>query len=142
MAAVRMDRSETGHQFLIPRPKENSWGNERVLDKERIIREFVGFTPIMNQREDEECMSMFLDKIIVNGVQDPGLTPFEEFLPRSAPLARVRLNPEKCPFFLDRLAADPKWQISSCGFYDSLRLVYLRFFNEEARMVELMELRT
>ena len=37
MATVRMDRSETGHQFLIPRPKENSWGNERVLDKERII---------------------------------------------------------------------------------------------------------
>ena len=29
---------------------------------------------------------MFLDKVIVNGVQDPGLTPFEEFLPRSAPL--------------------------------------------------------
>ena len=40
----------------------------------------------MNQREDEECMSMFLDKVIVNGVQDPGLTPFKEFLPRSAPL--------------------------------------------------------
>ena len=96
----------------------------------------------MNQRKDEECMFMFLDKIIVNGVQDPGLTPFEEFLPRSAPLARVRLNPEKCSFFLDRLAADPKWQISLRGVYDSLRLLYLRFFNEEARMVELMELRT
>ena len=94
----------------------------------------------MNQREDEECMSMFLDKIIVNGVQDPGLTPFEEFLPRSAPLVRARLNPEKFSFFLDRLAADPKWQISFRGVYDSLRLLYLRLFNEEARMVELMEL--
>ena len=31
-------------------------------------------------------MSMFLDKVIVNGVQDPCLTPFEDFLPRSAPL--------------------------------------------------------
>ena len=40
----------------------------------------------MNQREDEGCMSMFLDKVIVNRVQGPGLTPFEEFLPRSAPL--------------------------------------------------------
>ena len=86
MAAARMERSESGHQFLIPCPKENSWGNKRVLNKERIIQEFVGFTPIMNQREDEGCMSMFLDKVIVNGVQDPGLTPFEEFLPRSAPL--------------------------------------------------------
>ena len=47
-------------------------GSERVLDKEKIIREFVGFTPTMNQSEDEECMSMFLDNIIVNGVQDPG----------------------------------------------------------------------
>ena len=41
---------------------------------------------MMNRKEDEECMSKFLDKVIVNGVQDPGLTPFEEFLPRSAPL--------------------------------------------------------
>ena len=40
----------------------------------------------MNKKEDEECMSMFLDKVIVNEVQDLGLTPFEEFLPRSAPL--------------------------------------------------------
>ena len=86
MAAARMERSETGHQFIIPRPKKNSWGHRRVLDKERIILEFFGFTPIMNRKEDEECMSMFLDKVIVNGVQDPGLTPFEEFLPRSAPL--------------------------------------------------------
>ena len=40
----------------------------------------------MNQRKDAECMTAFLDAIIVNGVQDTGLTPFEEFLPRSAPL--------------------------------------------------------
>ena len=86
MAAARMERLETGHQFLIPRPKENSWGHRRVLDKENIIREFVRFTPVMNMKEDEECMSIFLDKVKLNGVQDPGLTPFEEFLPRSAPL--------------------------------------------------------
>ena len=42
--------------------------------------------------------------------------------------------------FLDLLAADPKWQISFRGVYDSLQLLYLRLFNEEARMVELMEL--
>ena len=41
---------------------------------------------MMNQRKDAECMAAFLDAILVNGVQDPGLTPFEEFLPRSAPL--------------------------------------------------------
>ena len=66
--------------------KENSWGHKCVLDKEKIIREFVGFTPVMNRKEHEECLYMFLDKVIVNGVQDLGLTPFEEFLPRSAPL--------------------------------------------------------
>ena len=48
--------------------------------------EFVEFTPIMNKRRDEECMAVFLDKVIVNGAQDPGLTPFKEFLPRSAHL--------------------------------------------------------
>ena len=31
-------------------------------------------------------MTEFLDATIVNGVQDPGITPFKEFLPRSAPL--------------------------------------------------------
>ena len=86
MAAARMERSESGQQFLVPRPEENSWGKERALDKERIVREFVEFTPVMNQRRDKECMSIFLDKVIVNGVQDPGLTPFKEFLPRSDPL--------------------------------------------------------
>ena len=38
MAAARMERSETGHQYIIPRPRENSWGHRRFLDKERIIR--------------------------------------------------------------------------------------------------------
>ena len=40
----------------------------------------------MNQRKDAECMMDFLDATIVNGVQDPGITPIWEFLPRSAPL--------------------------------------------------------
>ena len=40
----------------------------------------------MNQKKDEECMTAFLDAVIVNGVQNPGLTSFEEFFPRSAPL--------------------------------------------------------
>ena len=40
----------------------------------------------MNKQRDEECMDIFLDNVKVNGVQDPGLTPFKEVLPRSAPL--------------------------------------------------------
>ena len=52
----------------------------------------------------------------------------------------ARLNPEKISLFLDRLATDPKWQISFRGLYDSLRLLYLRIFNKEARVVEMMEL--
>ena len=58
MTAARMERSESGQQFFIPRPKENSWGNKRVVDNKRIIQEFVRFTPVMNQREDEKCMSV------------------------------------------------------------------------------------
>ena len=49
MAAARMERSLPEQQFLIPRPKENSWGHLRVLDKENIIRAFVGTTPVMNK---------------------------------------------------------------------------------------------
>ena len=52
----------------------------------------------------------------------------------------ARLNPEKISLFLDRMATDPKWQIDFRGVYDSLRLLYLRLFNEEARTVEMMEL--
>ena len=86
MAAARMERSVPEQQFIILLPKENLWGHRRVLDKENIIREFVRYTPVMNERKDAKCMTAFLDSVIVNGVQDPGLTPFEEFLPRSAPL--------------------------------------------------------
>ena len=82
MAASRMERSLPEQQFLIPRPKENSWGHLRVLDKENIIQKFVGHTPVMNKGKDAECMEAFLDAVIANGVQDPGFTPFEEFLPR------------------------------------------------------------
>ena len=39
----------------------------------------------MNKKQDKECMVKFLDKVKVNGVQDPGLTLVKEFLPRSAP---------------------------------------------------------
>ena len=38
------------------------------------------------------------------------------------------------------MATDPAWQIAFRGVYDSLRLLYLRIFNEEARTVEMMEL--
>ena len=49
----------------------------------------------MNKKEDEECMSLFLNKVIVNGIQDPGLSPFEDFLPRSAPLVDFLSTPEQ-----------------------------------------------
>ena len=50
------------------------------------------------------------------------------------------MNLEKISLFPDRMATDPKWQIAFRGVYDSLRLLYLRLFNEEARTVEMMEL--
>ena len=59
---------------------------------------------------------------------------------RDCILEWARFNPEKISLFLDRMASDPQWQISFRGLYDSLRLLYLRLFNEEARTVEIMEL--
>ena len=47
-------------------PQENSWGKDGALNKERIICEFVRFTPVMNQCHDEECMVKFLDLVKVN----------------------------------------------------------------------------
>ena len=59
---------------------------------------------------------------------------------RDCILKWARLHPVKISSFLDRLADDPKWQITFRGLYDSLRLLYLRLFDEEARVVLLMEL--
>ena len=50
----------------------------------------------------------------------------------------ARLFPEKISHFLVRMATDPGWQISFRGLYDCLRLLYLRLFNEEARIIEMM----
>ena len=50
------------------------------------------------------------------------------------------MNPERISQFLDRLASEPKWQITFRGIYDSLRLVHLRLYNKDAKTVELMEL--
>ena len=86
MRAARNERSEQEQQFMIPRPVENSWGKGQALNKERIIKEFCTFTPVMNKKRDQECMEKYLDIVKVKRVQDPGLTPFGEFLPRSAPL--------------------------------------------------------
>ena len=55
-------------------------------------------------------------------------------------LVWARLKPDKIALFLDRMVTDPKWQITFRGLYDSLRLLYLRLFNEEAWTVEIMEL--
>ena len=58
---------------------------------------------------------------------------------RDCILEWARLNPEKISLFLDRIATDRTWQIAFRGVYNSLRLLYLRLFNEEARTVEMME---
>ena len=38
MRTIRNKRLEQKQPVLIPRPVENSWGKDRVLDKERIIK--------------------------------------------------------------------------------------------------------
>ena len=90
MRTARNERLEREQQFLIPRPAENFWGKDQVLNKEKIITEFCGFTPVMNKKCDQECIEIYLDKVRVEGVQDPGLTLFGEFLPRSALLVDYR----------------------------------------------------
>ena len=63
MIATRKERSEQGQQFMIPFPRENSWGKGQELDKERIIKEFCGFTLVMNKRRNQECIELYLDKV-------------------------------------------------------------------------------
>ena len=60
MRAARNERSEQEQQFMIPRPVENSWGKGQALNKERIIKEFCKFIPVMNKKRGQECMEKYL----------------------------------------------------------------------------------
>ena len=86
MLAARFWISEEFQQFLTPRPLEVVWGNGQELEKEQIIEMITGSEPVMNNKKDNLCREKFLSLVICEGVLDPGLTPYLEFLPRSAPL--------------------------------------------------------
>ena len=60
-------------------------------------------------------------------------------LQRDCILEWARLNPEKIVLFLDRLGADPRWQVVFQGVNYSLRLLHCRSYNKSAKSVELME---
>jgi hypothetical protein len=81
MKECRMETPGTNHGFLIPRIEEEIWNKSGAAHKANIIREFTGKYPVMNQFHDAECMDKFLNVVIPNGLQDPGLVPTDQFLP-------------------------------------------------------------
>ena len=86
MRSARSSRSEEFQQFLIPCPRENVWSKGRELEKQRFIEMITGTESVMGKKKDNLCMEKFLNSVKSDGVLDPGLTPYLEFLLRSAPL--------------------------------------------------------
>ena len=86
---VKLARSTTptgSSDLLVRQPQVMAWGNNKPLAKDLVIKEFVGYKPAMGRKQDEKCMDKFLNKVMKAGLQDPGLTPRNQFLPEGAPL--------------------------------------------------------
>jgi hypothetical protein len=86
---VKLARSTTptgSSDLLVRQPQVMAWGNNKPLAKDLLIKEFVKYKPAMGRKQDEKCMGKYLDKVMKTGLQDPGLTPRNQFLPEGAPL--------------------------------------------------------
>jgi len=57
--------------LLVRQPQLVSWGTKKPFNKEDLVAKLVGYKPTMGRKQDEACMKKYLDKIMVNGLQDP-----------------------------------------------------------------------
>ena len=54
---------------------------KKTFNPENLVSIFVGYSPVMGQKQDESCMKKYLNRIIVNGIQDPGIGLRSAFIP-------------------------------------------------------------
>ena len=81
MKECRMENPDTNHDLLVPRVKEDIWSKNGAAYKANLIRELTGRYPVMNQFHDAECMDKYLQTVMQDGLQDPGLVSPDQFLP-------------------------------------------------------------
>ena len=88
MVHRRQGETSESHRFLIPQLSTVTWGENRVLDKHDIISEVIGdgVRPKMGKKNDASCMQNYLNRVDPSGLQDPGLTSWENFIPNKATL--------------------------------------------------------
>ena len=86
---VKLARSaapQGSSDLLVRQPQVISWGTNKTFNKESIVAKLVGYKPTMGRKQDESCMAKYLDRVMVNGLQDPKLGTRSAFLPEGAPL--------------------------------------------------------
>ena len=86
---VRLARStapQGSSDLLVRQPQVVSWGTKKTFNPESLITVFVRYRPVMGRKQDESCMTKYLSRVMVNGLQDPGIGLRSAFLPEGAPL--------------------------------------------------------
>ena len=86
---VRLARStapQGSSDLLVRQPQVVSWGTKKTFNPESLITVFVRYRPVMGRKQDESYMTKYLNRVMVNGLQDPGIGLRSAFLPEGAPL--------------------------------------------------------
>ena len=58
----------------------------KVMSVSPILKKMLGFIPAMVIKRDESCMRQYLNKVSPNGLQDPKLGQFCDYMPAGGPL--------------------------------------------------------
>ena len=82
---VRLERSmalQGSNDLLIRQPQVISGVTKMKFNPENLVSIFVGYPPVRGRKQDESCMKKYLNRIVVNGLQHPGIGLRSAFIPK------------------------------------------------------------
>ena len=82
---VRLERSmapQGSNDLLIRQPQVISGVTKKTFNPEHLVSIFDGYPPVMGRKQDKSCMKKYLNRIMVNGLQDPGIGLRSAFIPK------------------------------------------------------------
>ena len=82
---VRLERSmapQGSNDLLIRQPQVISGVTKKTFNPEHLMSIFDGYPPVMGRKQDKSCMKKYLNRIMVNGLQDPGIGLRSAFIPK------------------------------------------------------------
>ena len=111
----RKRTAEERDRFLIAQSRHIQWGAGRALDKLKIVKEINGdgVTPNPGSGDNAKCMRLFLSRLDPESLQNPGLTPWSEFVPEISPLLDYLI--------VDAEENDHTWKVPGISVLKSLQ---------------------